>query len=138
MTSADETLLRLSPKAFADEADRAFAALPEPFRGLAAEVVLQVAEWPDRETLDALGLVSRHDLLGLYHGISRDRRSVAASGDLPDVVFLYRQPILDFAWHEGESVAAVINHVLVHEIGHHFGLSDDDMEAIEEADEPGP
>ncbi len=114
-------------------AQAALDALPAAFRAHCGDVVLQVAEFADRETLDALGCVSPFDLLGLYHGV--DLATRGANGGGPAFVFLYRRPILE-AWRAGEdTLERIISHVLVHEIGHHFGLSDADMEALEAAAE---
>lgn len=118
---------------FADIADTAYARLPKMFRDMCGDVVMRVMDWPDAETLQALGIDSRYGLLGLYQGVSLDRKSTLDTQGLPDMVFLYRRPILQYAAEEGDSPQAVITHVLVHEIGHHFGLSDDDMERIENA-----
>ena len=113
----------------------ALASLPEPFPQFTTGLVLQIAEFPDDDVCDEMGLESPFDILGLYQGIGLDRKLNAESGALPDMVFLYRRPILDYWCETGEDLRHVVRHVLVHEIGHHFGLSDDDMEAIEaEAD----
>lgn len=117
--------------AFETLAQEAFERLPDSFRDMCANVSIQVLDWPQQDVLAHFGIVSPYGLLGLYSGISLDRKSV---GDLPygpDMVFLYREPILAFAAAEGEHVTDVVNNVLVHEIGHHFGLSDADMEALE-------
>jgi len=95
-------------------------------------VVIQSAEFADDETLDAMDIDSPYGLLGLYSGVDITRKSVMQSGGRPDMVFLYRQPILAFARHHDEDLLRVIAHVLIHEIGHHFGLSDDDMHGIED------
>lgn len=117
--------------AFRELAEAAYAALPAEFRDMCGDVVVQVRDFADRETLDAMGIDSPYELLGLYHGVSLDRKSVLDVPMGPDMVFLYRKPILLCAREQGDSVEDVVTHVLVHEIGHHFGLSDDDMEAIE-------
>jgi len=113
-------------------ADAAFAQLPERFRRLCESVVIQVVDFPDDETLDEMGAETEFDLLGLFRGRGLSERGAAAeTGELPNMIWLYRRPLLD-SWCEGEdTLAAVVTHVLVHEIGHHFGLSDADMEAIE-------
>ena len=113
-------------------ADAAFAELPARFRRLCEGLVVQVVDFPDDETLDAMGAESEFDLLGLFRGRGLpDRGAVAETGELPNMIWLYRRPLLDY-WCEGEdTLAAVVTHVLVHEIGHHFGLTDADMEAIE-------
>ncbi|MGO9742580.1 MAG: metallopeptidase family protein [Roseiarcus sp.] len=106
--------------------------LPREFRELCEGLVIQVTDFPDDETLDEMGLESEFDLLGLFRGRGLAHQSaVAETGSLPNMIWLYRRPLLDF-WCEGEdSLGAVVAHVLIHEIGHHFGLSDADMEAIE-------
>ncbi len=113
-------------------ADAAFVRLPESFRRLCEGVVIQVVDFPDDETLDEMGAESEFDLLGLFRGQGLAQRGAAdETGQLPNMVWLYRRPLLDF-WCDGEdTLEAVVTHVLVHEIGHHFGLSDADMEAIE-------
>lgn len=109
-----------------------FALLPETFRKLCEGVVIQVADFPDEETLDEMGAETEFDLLGLFRGNGLAQAEAAApTGALPNMIWLYRRPLLDF-WCEGEdSLREVVAHVLVHEIGHHFGLSDADMERIE-------
>ena len=94
-------------------------------------VVIQVRDFPDRQTEREIGLKSPFDLLGLYQGVSLDRKSVAWTATDQDRIFLYRRPILDYWCEEGGDLAHIVRHVLVHEIGHHFGLSDADMERIE-------
>lgn len=115
-------------------ADRAFAGLPESFRRLVAGVVIRVEDFPTDEVLDEMEAETPFDLLGLFHGIGMAQdAAVGETGRLPNMIFLYRRPILDF-WAENEdTLGAVVTHVLVHEIGHHFGLSDADMERIEHA-----
>jgi predicted Zn-dependent protease with MMP-like domain len=115
-------------------AQSAFAALPEDFRRLCDGVVIRVEDFPDDETLDEVNCASEFDLLGLFRG--RDRAQSAATpvtGQFPNMVWLYRRPILDFWAEHDETLGAIVAHVLVHEIGHHFGLSDEDMQAIERA-----
>lgn len=112
-------------------AAEAYASIPESLRRHVRHVVIYVEEFPDAETERDMGLESPFDLLGLYRGVSLDRRGV---GDQPqdlDRIFLYRRPILDY-WCEGnEDLTHLVRHVLIHEIGHHFGLSDEAMEALE-------
>jgi predicted Zn-dependent protease with MMP-like domain len=110
-----------------------FAALPEDFRGLTGDIQFRVAEFPDEEALDDLGIESEFDLLGLFQGVGMAHdASVPMTGQMPNMIWLYRRPILDYWAEHDESLGAIVSHVLIHEIGHHFGLSDDDMEAIEE------
>ena len=114
-------------------AGAALARVPAKFRSLVREVVVRVEDFPDRETCEAMELESPFDILGLYAGVSLAEKSVAdASGEV-DMIFLYRRPILDYWCETGDDLEHIVYHVLVHEIGHHFGLSDDDMEAIEAA-----
>ena len=112
-------------------AEAAYAELPESFRRLTADIVFRVDEFPDEETEREMELESPFDLLGLYRGVSLDQKSVSAGAEDVDYVFLYRRPILDYWCETGEDLMHIVRHVLVHEIGHHFGLSDEDMEAIE-------
>lgn len=113
-------------------ADAAFLRLPAQFRRLCEGLVVQVVDFADEDTLDEMGIESEFDLLGLFRGRGLpDRGALDETGQLPNMIWLYRRPLLD-AWCDGEdSLEAVVTHVLVHEIGHHFGLSDADMEAIE-------
>ena len=114
-------------------ARRALLSLPEPFAGHLRDVVLLIEEFADDETLDAMGIEDPFDLTGIYEGIPLTERSVDQSGTLPDKIRLFRRPILD-EWAGGEdTLEHLIAHVLVHEVGHHFGLSDDQMHALEEA-----
>lgn len=123
---------------FEEIASAAFAALPEEFRALAGEVPCVVQEFPDEETIREMELESEFDILGLFRGVGMPQGGMQGyTGQLPNQVWLYRRPILDY-WAEsehGETLGEIITHVLVHEIGHHFGFSDDDMEAIEAAAE---
>ncbi len=109
----------------------AWERLPQEFRGMCQGVVIRIEDFAPDEILKDLDIESPFDLMGLYQGVSLDRKSVLDPSAQPDMVFLYRGAILDF-WAEGdETLGALVTHVLVHEIGHHFGLSDADMEAIE-------
>jgi len=112
-------------------AQAAVERLPALFRKHLAHVVLRVEDFADDETLDEMGIDSEFDLLGLYRGLPLGRKSVDHSGALPDMIHLYRRPMLEYWAETGESLEAVVTHVLVHEVGHHFGLSDADMERIE-------
>lgn len=115
-----------------DLARDAFASLPEAFRHAVDGVVIRVDEFPDEETCDEMGLESPFDILGLYRGISLDRRSTGDVARDLDMIFLYRRPILDYWVETYEPLHEVVRHVLIHEIGHHLGLSDEDMALIEE------
>ncbi len=105
--------------------------LPAELAGHITDVVIRVADFPDAETERDLGLRSPFDLLGLYHGVSIGDKSVSGSPQHVDMIFLYRRPILDYWSESGEDLSRIVRHVLIHEIGHHFGLSDEDMERIE-------
>ena len=96
-------------------------------------VAIRVVDFPDDETLAALEAESPFDIMGLYHGVPFGERSVAESHQTVDLIYLYRRPILDYWCETGEDLRHVVTHVLIHEIGHHFGFSDDDMEALEAA-----
>jgi predicted Zn-dependent protease with MMP-like domain len=113
-------------------ADQAFKRLPRRFRDLCKDVVVRVEDFPTDEVLDAFDAESPFDLLGLYHGVDLARQSVMDPAAMPEMVFLYRRPILDYWAEHEETLGHIVTHVLVHEIGHHFGLSDADMHRIEE------
>jgi len=112
-------------------ANAAYTALPAEFRRHIKNVAIRIEDFPDEETEREMGLESPFDLLGLYRGVSLAHRSHIDPAPMPDMVFLYRRPILDYWCETGEDLAHVVRHVLIHEIGHHFGFSDEDMEAIE-------
>ena len=115
-------------------AEKAYATIPETLRRHVKNVVIRVEEFPDEATEVEMELESPFDLLGLYRGVSLDRKSVMDPVGGPDFVFLYRRPLLDYWCETGEDLARVVRHVLIHEIGHHFGFSDADMAAIEAQD----
>jgi predicted Zn-dependent protease with MMP-like domain len=110
-----------------------FQRLPRRFRQLCADIVIQVDDFPTDEVLDHMGAESEFDLLGLFQGVGLPFRSESAPVQMPNMIWLYRRPILDYWAEHDETLGAVVKHVLVHEIGHHFGLSDSDMEAIEQS-----
>lgn len=109
----------------------ALETLPDILKRHVRDVVVRIEDFPDRETCAEMGLESPFDLLGLYRGVSIDRRSVADVADDIDMIFLYRRPLLDYWCEVDGSLEQVVRHVLIHEFGHHFGLSDADMAAIE-------
>jgi predicted Zn-dependent protease with MMP-like domain len=109
----------------------ALAALPRHFKRHLGQVLIRVEEFPDDETGRAMGLDSPFDLLGLYRGVALPHKSVSDPRPEFDMIFLYRRPLLDYWCESGEDLGDVVRHVLIHEIGHHFGFSDEDMERIE-------
>ncbi|HYC02909.1 MAG TPA: metallopeptidase family protein [Azospirillaceae bacterium] len=114
-------------------AESGLETIPDVLRRHVCNVVVRVEEFPDEETEAEMELESPFDLLGLYRGVALPLQGV---GDLPrgpDMIFLYRRPLLDYWCETGEDLAHLVRHVMIHEIGHHFGFSDDDMEAIEAA-----
>ncbi len=112
-----------------------FRHLPRKFRDLCADLVIQVDDFPSDEVLDEMQAESEFDLLGLFQGVGLPFRSESAPVQMPNMIWLYRRPILDYWAEHDETLGAIVKHVLVHEIGHHFGLSDADMAAIEGAAE---
>jgi predicted Zn-dependent protease with MMP-like domain len=119
---------------FAALAEAAFAALPERFRKLAGEVVFRVDDFPGPEILDELGIEDPFELTGVYQGVDLTRRSLFDASPQTSMVFLYRRPILDEWADRGDvTVAELVAHVLVHEIGHHFGLNDEAIADVEAA-----
>ena len=128
---------RFGPPPAADEieaiARRALANLPEQFAQSLGDVVLLVEDFADDETLEAMGIEDPFELSGIYEGVPLPERSVDQSGTLPERIRLFRRSILD-EWAGGEeTLERLVAHVLIHEVGHHFGLSDDDMHALEDS-----
>lgn len=123
-----------SPAEFEALAQAAYARLPAEFRALCQDLVIRVEDFPTREVLTSMQARSRYDLLGLFHGIGLPFRP-DVTGLMPNMIWLYRRPILAYWAEHDDSLQAIVTHVLVHEIGHHFGFSDDDMDAIEAAAE---
>lgn len=113
-------------------AEEAYARLPEEFRALCGNLVIRVEDFPTDEVLKEMEAETPFDLLGLFQGIGLAQGYELATGVLPNMIFLYRRPILDYWAENEETLGDIVTHVLVHEIGHHFGLSDEDMERIEE------
>lgn len=112
-------------------AQAAVERLPEAFRRFLGEVLLRVEDFPDADVIAEMGLESEFDILGLYQGRHVGLKGDVPTGALPDIIFLYRRPLLE-EWCAGDdTLEALVTHVLVHEVGHHFGLSDADMERIE-------
>jgi predicted Zn-dependent protease with MMP-like domain len=115
-------------------AQTALATIPDELKRHLGPVVIRLEDFPDEETEEAMGLESPFDLLGLYRGVALPHKSVSSTSATIDMIFLYRRPILDYWCETGEDLAHVVRHVLIHEVGHHFGFSDDDMDRIERAD----
>ena len=112
-------------------AEEAYRRLPQKFKALCEGLVIHVDDFPTDEVLDDLQAETEFDLLGLFQGIGLPFQSESTPVQMPNMIWLYRRPILDYWAEHEETLGTIITHVLVHEIGHHFGLSDDDMEAIE-------
>jgi predicted Zn-dependent protease with MMP-like domain len=112
----------------------AYAALPETFRQLCEGIIIKVEDFPDDETLEEMECETPFDLLGLFRGVGLAQDgSQPQTGQFPNMIWLYRRPMLDYWAENDETLAHLVTHVLVHEIGHHFGLSDEDMDLIEKA-----
>jgi len=133
-SSGSQPTAKLRPPSLAEieaMATRALAEIPPLFQRELGPVVIRVEELVDEETEAEMALESPFDLLGLYRGAPLPRRSVSDTRPAIDMIFLYRRPILDYWCETGDDLVNVVRHVLVHEIGHHFGFSDEDMERIE-------
>ncbi|WP_131853172.1 metallopeptidase family protein [Bosea sp. BK604] len=117
-------------------AQSAFDNLPDEFRALCADLIINVTEFPEDDVVKELEAESAFDILGLFSGVGLPQQGYAPqTGQMPNTIHLYRRPILDYWAENDETLSAIVTHVLVHEIGHHFGFSDEDMEAIEQAAE---
>ncbi len=110
----------------------AFEGLPPKFRALAGDIVFMVQDFPDDDVIEEMELESEYDILGLFQGPDLAARSGAASSGGPTMIFLYRRPLLDYWAENEETLGHIVRHVIIHEIGHHFGLSDEAMHAIED------
>lgn len=130
----DGNVTRDGPDAEAMEAmaRRSLETLPDEFRRRMGNVVLRIEEYADRESLTAVGLTHPMQLSGLYTGRPIGEKSISDPASMPDVIHLYRQPILAEARERGIGIERLVHHVVIHEVGHHFGLSDDDMHGLEE------
>jgi len=112
-------------------AERALTSIPEELRRHVRNLVIRVEDFPDEEVEREMELESPFDLLGLYRGVSLPNQGISDLPRGPDMIHLYRRPILDYWCESGEDLDYLVRHVLIHEIGHHFGFSDEDMEALE-------
>ena len=111
----------------------AFDALPGEFRTLTGAILFRVTDFPDDDVVREMGLQSEFDILGLFQGPDLAAHAAGRVHGHQTMIFLYRRPILDYWAEHRESLGAIVRHVLIHEIGHHFGLSDADMDSIEGA-----
>jgi predicted Zn-dependent protease with MMP-like domain len=114
-------------------AHEVFERLPEQFRSMCEGVVIRADDFPTDDVLDELEAESEFDLLGLFQGTGLPFQSHSDVARMPNMIWLYRRPILDYWAEHEETLGQIVRHVLIHEIGHHFGLSDDDMAGIEAA-----
>jgi len=114
-------------------ADEALQTIPPELLRFVGNVVIHVEDFPDEETEREMGLDSPFDLLGLYRGVDLAHKSVSATPSDLDMIYLYRRPLLDYWCETGEDLTRLVRHVLIHEIGHHFGYSDEELEAIDAA-----
>ena len=128
---SDAPLLAPSLDEIEAMAQAALATIPQELKRHLGPVVIRVDDFPDEETEEQMGLDSPFDILGLYRGVALPLKSVSDPRPNIDMIFLFRRPLLDYWCETGEDLAAVVRHVLIHEIGHHFGFSDEDMERIE-------
>jgi predicted Zn-dependent protease with MMP-like domain len=115
---------------FESLAMEAYSHLPDEFRALTGNLIIEIEDFPDDDIFEDMALETPFDLLGLFEGRGISERFTVETGEMPNRIRLYRRPILDY-WSENEETLGDITHVLIHEIGHHFGLSDEDMERIE-------
>jgi predicted Zn-dependent protease with MMP-like domain len=133
--SSDPIAWRLAKAPSLDEiealAAAAFRRLPQRFRQLCGNLVIRVEDFPADDVIEEMGLESEFDLLGLFHGVGLPFRSETAPVQMPNLIWLYRRPILDYWAEHDETLGKIVTHVLLHEIGHHFGFSDEDIAAIE-------
>ena len=128
----DTVRLPPSPADLEDLARQALGDIPPALARHLGDVVIRIDEFPDEEVEQEMGLDSPFDILGLYRGVAIPHKSVGATASDLDMIFLYRRPILDYWCETNEDLYDVVRHVLIHEIGHHFGFSDDDMERLED------
>jgi predicted Zn-dependent protease with MMP-like domain len=120
---------------FESLAMEAYSHLPDEFRSLTGDLIILIEDFPDDEVFEDMALETPFDLLGLFEGRGISERFTAQTGEIPNKIRLYRRPIIDYWAENEETLGDIITHVLIHEIGHHFGLSDEDMERIEESAE---
>src|SRR5215471_566363 len=134
MTSQFEDWRKVAAPSLAEieaMATEAYTRLPDRFRNLCEGLVIHVEDFPSQDVAKSMQLESDFDLLGLFQGVGLPFQSESAPELMPNMIWLYRRPILDYWAEHEDTLGEIVTHVLVHEIGHHFGLSDEDMEAIE-------
>ncbi len=133
--STDDWRDRHAPtiSAFESLAIEAYGHLPEEFRALTKDLIIEISEFPTDDVFEDMALETPFDLLGLFEGRGISERFTMETGEMVNRITLYRRPILDYWAENEETLGDIITHVLIHEFGHHFGLSDDDMERIEES-----
>jgi predicted Zn-dependent protease with MMP-like domain len=133
--SSDPAVWRCAKAPSLDEIEELAAAayrrLPQRFRQLCGNLVIRVEDFPADDVINEMELESEFDLLGLFHGVGLPFQSESAPVQMPNMIWLYRRPILDYWAEHDETLGKIVTHVLLHEIGHHFGLSDEDIAAIE-------
>ena len=112
-------------------ARESYAHMPDELRDVASQIKIEVQEFPSEYMMEAMDCETPFEMLGLYQGVDRKSPTERDLSEEKDTVFLFRRPILDFWCENGEDLSQVVNHVLLHEIGHYFGISDDDMEQME-------
>ncbi|WP_176082876.1 metallopeptidase family protein [Martelella sp. HB161492] len=134
MNKSEDWRERYAPglEAIESLAIEAYAKLPETFRALTGDIIIEIADFPSDDVFEDMALETPFDLLGLFEGRGVSERFTVETGEMPNRITLYRRPILDYWAENEETLGDIVTHVLIHEIGHHFGLSDDDMERIEE------
>ena len=137
-TNAPAPIVPPSVDDLIDLAEAALADMPADLSRMVEGVAIQVVDFPDPATCQDMELNSPFDLLGLYSGVPFGEKLTSQTPEDIDIIFLYRRPILDYWCDTGEDLAHVVRHVLIHEIGHHFGFSDADMEALEAAADAAP
>lgn len=131
MAALDDDEIAALDRRFEEIVRETIASLPETIAAACRDVIVIIRDFADEETLDAMEIDDPYELLGLYSGVSLDQKSVMDPATEPDMVFLYRDPIFNYANEMGESLEDVIRHVTIHEIGHHFGFSDEAMDILQ-------
>lgn len=116
---------------------KTLSALPEKFKPFVKNLLVRVENFADEETIKSLKLTDKYDLLGLYRGVPLPLKASPSSGNLPDIIYLYRCPLIKYASENNENVEEIVHHVMIHEIGHHFGYSDNDIDWLNRLEDGG-